>query len=239
MDKNLCKKFNDVRGWFPDNLSNGKYEFKEGKHFNKYCNNNNCDGPFDKISAGCLYFFNEFFGNSELLSQYANNYINVVDYIMIWLNYMLSLKQNDLKNSLKHFYDTYIKSGNKYNTSIQNVKGCNNYKDLILKKHDLTNDDMDNNIISELYGAFKLLCKMYTEFDERTSTCTNCLQYANDFFSKYEKLNKDHNITNNSSLNQLLSTLSTDYNKIKDKCSDVKLIICATINLNYTMPIEM
>ncbi|VTZ80348.1 PIR protein [Plasmodium yoelii] len=220
MDKNLCKKFQDVRKWFPDSLSNGKYLFKEDKHFNKYCNNNNCDGPFDKISAGCLYFFNEFFGSSEMLSQYASNYINVVDYIMVWLIHMLSLTENEHKNSLNHFYTTFINSDEKYKTSIKNVEDCSNYKDLILKKHNLTNKDMDNNIISKLYGAFNILCEMYTGFDINDSYCTKCSEKAKQFVEKYNELNTYHSITENSSGIQILCTLSNDYNNFKKKCND-------------------
>ncbi|ETB59340.1 hypothetical protein YYC_02858 [Plasmodium yoelii 17X] len=218
MDKNLCEKFKNVWTNFNEKLIGGNYKINDDGDFKQYCSGQNCVNELEKINAGCLYLFDAFFGNSSSRTNHSS--INVVDYIMIWLIYMLSLKGNETKDSLQHFYKTNINNQEKYTNSIKSVEGCNNYKDLILKNHDLTNRDMDNNIISELYDAFKLLCKMYTGFDESTSNCTNCLQYAKEFFEKYEKLNKESNIINNGSFNQILSTLSTDYNKLKDKCSD-------------------
>ncbi|SBW38159.1 BIR protein, partial [Plasmodium berghei] len=234
MDKNLCKKFQDIREWFPDKLVDGSYQFKDDGHFKEYCTSG-CDSPLEKISAGCLYFFNAFFGSYELISKYASNYINIVDYIMIWLSYMLSLQENEHKNSQKHFYDTYINGGNQYKKSINNVDGCINYKDLILKKHNLTNKDMDNNIISKLYDAFNILCEMYTGFDTNESYCTNCSEKANKFVEKYNELNKDHSITENSSCSQILSTLSTDYNNFKKKYSNIPSLTGITTNISTQM----
>ncbi|WBY54382.1 PIR protein [Plasmodium yoelii yoelii] len=142
MDAEICKNFLLVREKFPDQLnSDGKYTFKD-EYFKDYCTGG-CDNDFKKINAGCLYFFDAFFKDSSLFEKVAKNNINIVDYIIIWLSYMLSLMESELKE----------------------------------KK-------------------------------------------AKEFVKKYEQLNGNYSITGNSSYNKMLSSLSTDYNKLKDKYKD-------------------
>ncbi|VTZ79794.1 PIR protein [Plasmodium yoelii] len=225
MNKQVCESFQSVWDVFPDKLTKNSeyYEFNDDNFLNGYCFNNKCDRdhPLDKINAGCLFLLNKFFGSSGLSNKAKNN-INFVDYIMIWLIYMLSLKSNPDKNSLKHFYTTFIKSDFKYKSTVDHVKGCSNFKDIIENRHTLTNDDMDNKIISELYNAFKLLCEMYTDFDENTLNCKKCLEKANEFVEKYNELNGNSSITNDSSCNKLLCTLSNDYDNFKKKYDDIQ-----------------
>ncbi|CXH16204.1 Plasmodium variant antigen protein Cir/Yir/Bir, putative, partial [Plasmodium berghei] len=146
------------------------------------------------------------------------NNINIVDYIMIWLSYMLNLKKNvEGITNLEYFNNTYINSNEKYKTPITGVEGYTSYKDLIDKKHDLTKVNIKD--ISKFYDAFKLLCEMYTNFDENTSYCTGCSENANKFVAKHGELKNDSSITSNSSYKQLLSTLSNEYNNFKKYCT--------------------
>ncbi|EAA20126.1 putative yir3 protein [Plasmodium yoelii yoelii] len=217
MNVEVCRNFLLVKTKFPDELSNGEYQFKD-EHFKKYCTNG-CNNPLEKINAGCLYFFDEFFGTSSVFQSVAKNNINIVDYIIIWLSYMLSLKKNQSNEILSYFYKIYINGGNKYKTPITGVDGYySNYNDIINKKIDLTKVDM--RIISKLYDAFITLCNMYSDYNENTSNCTKCSQKAIKFVEQYEELKKDSTITNNNSYNQLLSTLLNDYNNLKNICSD-------------------
>ncbi|CDS44889.1 PIR protein [Plasmodium yoelii] len=220
MDKNLCSNFLLVKAKFPDELSNGEYQFID-EYFKKYCTSG-CNDPIAKINAGCLYFFDEFFGTSELFKSVAKSNTNIVDYIIIWLSYMLNLKENTNSNisHLKHFYDTTI-NNDKYTNPIDNVSEYKNYKDLIDKKHDLTNNDMNKNIISKLYEAFNILCNMYTEFDESKPNCEKILEKANKFVEKYKELDGNCNITGKSSCSKILFTLSSDYINFKNKCNDI------------------
>ncbi|ETB56690.1 hypothetical protein, variant [Plasmodium yoelii 17X] len=220
----LCKKFENVKTNFTYEPNNKNYKIKNDDDFKKYCTNNNCVTEIDKINAGCLYLFDAFFGNSSSFKDLANSNINIVDYIMLWLSYILSLKNNEYKNSLKYFYSASINSDEKYKKAIDYIQGNSNYKDLIVNKHDLTNDDIDSNIIANLYDAFNKLCDIYTEFNENSPNCDKCLTKANEFANKYEALNKDSNNTYGSSYNKILYTLSTDYNKLKDKCSNIPSI---------------
>ncbi|ETB56459.1 hypothetical protein YYC_05604 [Plasmodium yoelii 17X] len=219
MDKNLCEKFENVWEDFPDTLTDdGKYQLKDTTFLNSYCDGNKCDSNLEKINAGFFYLLNQFLGSYGSL-YYTQNSINVVDYTILWLSYMLILKENSYKNSLEHFYTTFINSDVKYKGIVDNVEDCRTFKDIIEKRHNLMNKDIDKNSISTLHDAFKLLCKMYTDFNKDTSNCKKCSEKANEFVEKYKKLNEDPNNTNGSSYNKILSTLLTDYNKLKDKCN--------------------
>ncbi|ETB59028.1 hypothetical protein YYC_03320 [Plasmodium yoelii 17X] len=217
MDAEICKNFLLVRENFHDQLdSDEKYTFKD-EHFKDYCASG-CNNDFEKINAGCLYFFDAFFKDSSLFKQVAKNNINIVDYIIIWLSYMLSLMKSELNQSLGFFYKTYMKGGNKYTNTIADISEYNSYIELISKNHNLENVNMNKNIISKFYGAFKLLCEIYIEFDENTSNCTKCSGKADQFVEKYKELNGDSSITTNSSYSKVLCTLSSDYDNLKNKC---------------------
>ncbi|CXH85046.1 Plasmodium variant antigen protein Cir/Yir/Bir, putative [Plasmodium berghei] len=194
MDKNMCKKFQDVKEWFPDQLdSKGNYQFKDDQLSNKF----------------------------SVFKFVAKSNIDIIDYIVIWLSYMLSLKENETKNSLQYFYTTFI-NNDRYKNPIDKVEGCSSYKDLIVKKHDLTNADMDNNIISKLYDAFNILCNLHTEFNEHSPNCEEYLTKANEFSKKYKELKKYSSNNKNGSFSQILLTLSNDYANFKNKCNDIR-----------------
>ncbi|CDU20338.1 PIR protein [Plasmodium yoelii] len=219
MDKDVFNNFIYVMTNLEYDSNKKKYKFNDDTNFKGYCTGD-CDNDLDKINAGCLYFFNAFFKNSDLFSKYANNYMNIVEYIMIWLSYMLTLKENNSSSvsHLQHFYDTYINGSGDYKQSINGVKDNSSYMDLLNKKNYFLNIDIKD--ISKLYDAFQSLCKMYTGFDENMSNCTNCLQYAKKFAENIEEINKKPNIVNNSSYKQILYTLSTDYYNLKNNCKN-------------------
>ncbi|ETB59032.1 hypothetical protein YYC_03324 [Plasmodium yoelii 17X] len=218
MNKKVCEKFENVWENFPDTLTNNKYhEFKDNNFLNSYCNNNNCEGNLDKINAVFLYLVNGLFGPSGVFKDNVKNNINAVEYIIIWLSHMLNLKDKE-GNILTSFYNVYIKNQEKYKNTINGVDRCSNYNDLIYKKNELMN--ITNEKLSKFYDAFKLLCEMYTQFDEKTSNCTKCSENAKKFAKKYKELNGDSSITNDSSCNKLLCTLSNDYDNFKKNCKD-------------------
>ncbi|SCL81543.1 BIR protein [Plasmodium berghei] len=216
MDAEICRNFIYLMTKFPDKLINGQYKIEDDQHFKQYCNNDSCDTDLEKVNAGCLYLLDAFYKNSDLFQSVANSNINIVEYIIIWLSYMLTLKENTSSSMshLQHFYTTYINGGDKYKNSITGVTEYTNYKDLI-DKTNMTKVDIKD--ISKFYDAFKTLCEMYTAFDEDTSNCTKCSEKANQFVQKYKELNNNKG----SSYNKILSTLSTDYNNLKNKCSNI------------------
>ncbi|SCL82371.1 BIR protein, partial [Plasmodium berghei] len=180
-----------------------------------YCNNKICNTDLEKINAGCLLLFNQFFGSSTSF-KYHNN-INIVDYIMIWLSYMLNLKKNERNKNLEYFNKIYI-NNDKYQTSIDKVGDCSNYKDLIDKKKYFL--DISNENMSKIYNLFKILCNMYTDFDKKNPDCAKYIPKANEFVKNYQELYGDSSITEDSPYYKLLSTLSNDYDNFKKECSD-------------------
>ncbi|CXI72254.1 BIR protein [Plasmodium berghei] len=220
MDDKICRTFFAVKNSISNNLdATGGYQLIMNQPIlNGYCTNNNCNSNLEKINAGCLYLLDAFFKDSSVFSSVAKNNINIVEYIIMWLSYMLNLIKNEQGNSLEYFYDIYIKNHEKYTNSITGVDAYyNSYKDLIDKKNDLINMDIKD--ISKFYDAFNTLCMMYIEFNEKTLHCSNCLQNANKFVNKYKEMNQNSVITSNNSYAQLLSTLSNDYDNFKNYCN--------------------
>ncbi|EAA20279.1 putative yir4 protein, partial [Plasmodium yoelii yoelii] len=230
MNKTMCKKFQDVRNAISDELGDNKtYQFKDNIFLNNYCDNvdfsssfcnNNFQSDFDKISAGCVYLLDEFIKECGVDPSLAKNNINIVDYILIWLSYMINLKYSEEENIITCFYSAYIHECDKYKKKIDKLTDYKDYKDIIDKKWYLLN--MDSNNASKFYKAFKLLCEMYTDFDEKKKDCTNYSEKANEFVKQYEELYEEYNSTNDSSYKQVLCTLSTDYDNLIKKCNDTQ-----------------
>ncbi|ETB56111.1 hypothetical protein YYC_05853, partial [Plasmodium yoelii 17X] len=209
-----CEKFQEVRNAISDQLdSKGSYQFKNEDFLNKHCENKECKNDLYKISAGCLYLFGEFFGSFESFNSVAKRNINIVDYILIWLRYMLDLTRIGENDNIDPFYEIYIYNVKKYNEKIVGVTGYQNYKDLIDKKENLMSIDIK--AMSKFYHAFNTLCSMYIEFDEDSPNCNQFSKQAKEFVEKYDELNEDYYNGRYSPYNQLLSTLSDDYYNLK------------------------
>ncbi|ETB59988.1 hypothetical protein YYC_02381 [Plasmodium yoelii 17X] len=218
MNKQVSKLFYAIRNSLPNKLdNNGNYQFIINESIlNGYCNSKKCSNNLEKINAGCLYLFDAFFKDSSVFESVAKGNINIVEYIIIWLSHMLIPIKNDNNDSIEFFYKTYI-DNDKYKNSINGVTVYKDYKDLI-DKRDLIN--MDIKSIYKFYDAFNTLCLMYVEFDEDSPDCKKYSDKAKEFVKNYKKLKGDSSITENSLYNKILSTLLTDYNNLKDKCSD-------------------
>ncbi|ETB56120.1 hypothetical protein YYC_05849 [Plasmodium yoelii 17X] len=220
MDKDVCKKFQDVRNLLSDELSSsGSYNFKDGEPLNKYCDSKKCNSDYNKISAGCLYLLDAFFKDNSVFDSVAKSNINIVDYISIWLSYMLNLGKSEQEDNITVFYSEYIYNYDKYKMEINKLTDYDNYKKLLDKKNDVLN--MDSKIVSKFYNAFKLLCEMYTEFDDDQKKCTKCSGKAEEFVKICKELN-DSNNNEYSTYCQTLSTLSNDYNNLKNESKDDK-----------------
>ncbi|SCL82208.1 BIR protein [Plasmodium berghei] len=222
MNDFVCRRLMAVKNSISDQL--GKDESYQiiinNTILNNYCTNNKCSSNLEKINAGCLYLFDALFKDYSVFKNHNN--INIVEYILIWLSYMLNLKEHVGATNLQYFYNVYIQGGDKYKNTITDVAGYTNYKDLIDQKIYFLN--MDSNIISNFYEAFKLLCEMYIEFDESKPNCEEISEKARQFVEKYKELNEDSSITENSSYSQVLCTLSSDYDNLKNKCKHFPLL---------------
>ncbi|SBW38079.1 BIR protein [Plasmodium berghei] len=184
-------------------------------YFKYYCPDNNCDTDVKKVIStfiALVTLFNGINHNEKLESD------KIAEYAILWLSYKLNQKTQNGTTKLYDFYTEHINTNSKYNEHITNDFNIN--KSVIENKIKLMNMNIKD--ISKFYDAFKKLCEMNTEFDDDNKNCTNCSGKAKEFVEKYKDLNKDYNNTNSSSYNKMLSTLSTDYNNLKNKCKNVQ-----------------
>ncbi|ETB60751.1 hypothetical protein YYC_02360 [Plasmodium yoelii 17X] len=206
-----------VRGWFPDELDNGNYQFNGNNQYKQHFNKETYT-DIDIINGWCLWLFQVIFGDSISFKKYANSNINVVLYILVWLSYKLNQKPDNGITKLMDFYTGYVQNVNKYQESTESAGAYNSYDDLMNKNKYLM--EMNIKDISKFYDAFKLLCEMYTKFDEDNPKCEKYLEYDNEFVKKYEQLKKDLDITKDNSYSQIFSILSKDYDNLKNKCNN-------------------
>ncbi|ETB61210.1 hypothetical protein YYC_01149 [Plasmodium yoelii 17X] len=194
-----------------------------GDILNSYCANNKCSDNLAKINAGSLYLFDAFFKDSSVFRSDAKGNTDIVEYIIIWLSYMLNLKPSEENMSnLQYFYKTYI-NNDMYKKAITDVTEYRDYKELIDNKIDLI--DMNINDISKFYDALYALCMMHFEFNQESPDCGKYLKNAKNFVEKYKKLNNVSDTNKDSPYNKLLSTLSNDYDNFKKKCETAKCSI--------------
>ncbi|VTZ78188.1 PIR protein [Plasmodium yoelii] len=218
MNKETCKTFAPLRNVISNSDKGVTYQFTTDEDYKNYCTNENCDNDTDKMNARCLHIFDAFFKDKSTFENDAKGNIYIVQYILIWLSYVLSLIESNEAGNRTSFYNKYINGDEKYNKNIDDVTAYKNYKDLIDKNNYILS--MDMSIISKFYDAFILLCDICIGVDEDRSNCDNYLEKAKEFAKKYDELNEDYNNGKGSPYNQLLSTLSNDYNNLKNVCND-------------------
>ncbi|ETB63536.1 hypothetical protein YYC_00013 [Plasmodium yoelii 17X] len=217
-----CSEFDTFRKFFPDELDGSRnYDFKKG-FFKTYCSNNNCDSDIDKINAGCLWLFNKFYGDRNNFSNYADNNINIVTYIMTWISYQLNQKPQKEISKFTDFYSKHIQNVEEYKKTIDNIDAYNSYMDLINQKNELM--DIDISDMSKFYSLFKILCNVISNAGKQNVSKTY-LEYADEFVTEYQKLiNNNNTDTEESAYSQLLSTLSNDYVKFgKNKIGNTSI----------------
>ncbi|ETB59026.1 hypothetical protein YYC_03318 [Plasmodium yoelii 17X] len=225
MDNTMCRRFDTLRNYLPDELDKTALELESLSSLNNYCSNGEsgetkCKTDLDKINAGFLWLFDQLFVKNK------KDDINIAEYIIIWLSYKLNQKTYEGINNLNDFYNKYIKNNTHYincnndggdpSKSLKGITGYNNYKEIIDKKKELFN--INSEYMSKFYDAFKTLCNMYTELDANKPNNKNYLDCAKKFVEKYKKFNDDSSIIGDSSYKQILSTLSNDYNNFKEFC---------------------
>ncbi|CDS44120.1 PIR protein [Plasmodium yoelii] len=214
MDKEACKTFTPLRNVITNSDNVISYRFADDSD---YCTDVECENDTDRLNARCLHIFDEFFKNKSAFETEAKGNIYIVQYILIWLSYVLSLIESNEADNREHFYNTYIKD-DKYNSNnIDYIAGYKGYKDLIDKNNYILS--MDMSIISKLYDAFSTLCDICIGVDAESSNCDNYLEKSKRFVEIYDELNEDYNNVKGSPYNQLLSTLSNDYNNLKTVCN--------------------
>ncbi|CDU16404.1 PIR protein [Plasmodium yoelii] len=234
MDYKLCGRFDHLRLFYSDELgkSAGRDIHSLGS-INSYCSNEvpkdkNCNTDIDKIKGAFLWLFEQsIIINIDSLSKDKSGAFII--YIMIWLSYMLKIKNVNTFKNINEFYKEHIKDNTHYtnnkkcgddcNSILKNKLEYNNFNEFIEANEYLMNIDIKD--ISNFYAPIKLLCKMHTGCNAQKSNCTECLQIANEFVETYEKLYNDYNNNENKSYSKVLSILSNDYDNLKNKCNDV------------------
>ncbi|ETB63199.1 hypothetical protein YYC_00272 [Plasmodium yoelii 17X] len=229
MDNVLCKRFDTLRSFLPDELNaSTKNDFHNNGDIRDYCpngssgNTKECKTDFDKIKAGCLWLFEQLFVKNK-------KNISTVEYIIIWLSYKLNQKTYEGITNLNDFYAKYIENNTHYTNCKQGGKDCSkslkdntgykNYKEIIDKRKELLSTNFE--YIPKFYDAFKPLCNMYTELDANDTTNKEYLENAKEFIEKYKNLLNNNDAYNKDSpYYQVLSTLSNDYNGFKKYCGN-------------------
>ncbi|SCL96003.1 Plasmodium variant antigen protein Cir/Yir/Bir, putative [Plasmodium chabaudi adami] len=219
MSKDLCELIKGVDDILDVKWVGSTLSISDNPTLNSYCpisndgNNQKCNTYEETISSAFLTLLVNFptsnaVGNleSDQLAQYA----------ILWLCYKLNQKRENTISNLNYFHNKYIKDFEKYFEGKPNLGAYNFYRNIIDKKQDSMPIGIKE--MSKLYEALKILCKLYTEYNEKPQNCTKCLEEAKNFAEKYNDLNNDYNHIEGSSYNQILFTLSNDYNKLKGKC---------------------
>ncbi|EAA19874.1 putative yir1 protein [Plasmodium yoelii yoelii] len=232
MDYRMCGRFDYLIKFFPDELGKiASRDIHSLGNINNYCSNGisrdkNCNTDIDKIKGAFLWLFEQNIINR--ISSLSTDQPKVfIIYIMIWLSYMLNLKDIKKFKNINEFYEEHIKHNTHYtnnkncgddcNSILKDQLGYNNFKEFIEENECLMNIDIND--ISKFYDAFKLLCEIYDECKGKSPDCAKCSQVANKFVVKYNELNNVFDISESSPYYQVLSTLSTDYDNFKNECS--------------------
>ncbi|CAD2102781.1 CIR protein PIR protein [Plasmodium vinckei lentum] len=207
--EDLYKEFNKIDGYFGEKAD--KSEFANGS-ITKYCPHHKdpqgygmCFSYLEMARSGVINLL-------EHLEKYNLEYDKLAEYAILFLSYKLKQHSQHKSTNLNYFYTNHIKNNNDYNKKIKDNGPT--YKDIINKKKDF----MAIKEISKFNVLFSILFSFYNEINKNKLDCKNCSQKANEFVQNFEELNNDSNINGNTSYRKLLSTLSDDYDHLKNKC---------------------
>ncbi|CAD2107981.1 CIR protein PIR protein [Plasmodium vinckei] len=205
----VYKDINTIDGYFGENKDGSEFT---GGSIRKYC-------PHNRKSNGIGYcfYYHEMATSGvinllEKLIKYGLEYDKLAEYAILFLSYKLKQHSQYKSTNLNTIYTKDIEINKFYNNKIKD-NGLT-YKEIIDKKKDLMN--MNIKEISKFNEAFSILCKLYNEIKNNKVDCTKYPNYPETFANKFEELNEDSNINGNISYSKLLSTLSDDYNNLKN-----------------------
>ncbi|SBW38179.1 BIR protein [Plasmodium berghei] len=219
MDNDICSNFDILRDYIPDELGGTpKSELKNISNYKNYCPNDNCDTELEKITIGFLWLLEQCFSTFINKNHNENNTNAYFIYIILWLSYQLNQRTYYKSTPINDFYNEHVKNSDKYKSILTDSYRIGNLKEFMDEQYYLLDINIED--LSKFYGAFKVLCEMYTGFEANMSNCTQCSDKANQFVEKCKDLIKNSDITSNSSYNELLSTLSTDYDNFKIYCNN-------------------
>ncbi|CAD2096577.1 PIR protein CIR protein [Plasmodium vinckei petteri] len=212
--KDLYSVFNEIDDYFWEKTQDGGGTSGfANESIRKYCPYR---GAFNK-ELGTCYFYHEKATSGvinlvEKLIKYGLDYDKLAEYAILFLSYKLYQTPEYSGRKLNDIYTKNIEKNEYYNNKIK-VNGLT-CKEIINRKKDLMN--MNTKEISKFNEAFSILCKLYNEIKNNKVDCTKYPSYPENFANKFEELNNDSNINGSTSYSKLLSTLSDDYNNLKN-----------------------
>ncbi|CAD2083587.1 PIR protein CIR protein [Plasmodium vinckei brucechwatti] len=208
--KDVYKDINTIDGYFYyKTLDGGGSVEHDNQSIYKYCpyfsalKSGHCNNYLERAMSGVINLL-------ENLEKYNLEYDKLAEYAILFLNYKLKQHPQYKSTNLNNFYTNHIEKNKYYDKKIKDNGPT--YKEIIYKKKDL----MDIKEISKFNGLFSILCKLYNEIKNNKLDCKNYSNYPETFANKFEELNEDSNINGNISYSKLLSTLSDDYNNLKN-----------------------
>ncbi|CAD2100715.1 CIR protein PIR protein [Plasmodium vinckei] len=210
--EDLYSVFNKIDGYFYEKRLEGGGTLEYANELiRNYCPYNSTLGK-----TYCFYY-HEMAASGvinlvEDLMKYGLDYDKLAEYAILFLSYKIYQYQEYSRRKLNDIYTKHIEKNKYYNQKIKgNGLTC---KEIINRKKDLMN--MNINEISKFNEAFSILCKLYNEIKNNKLDCKNYSKYPENFANKFKELNNDSNINGNTSYSKLLSTLSDDYNNLKN-----------------------
>ncbi|VEV55117.1 PIR protein CIR protein [Plasmodium vinckei vinckei] len=165
-----------------------------------------CHDYLEMTNCSVFYLLN------NLKDKFDSKFDKLVEYAILWLSYKLNQNSEYSGMKLNDFYTKYIETNDNYNIEIKD-NDKTTYKDIINKNKYL----MDNNEISKFNRLFNILFHMYYIYRVEDWNYDKNLGYAKSFAEEFEGLNEDSKNREGSLYTQILSTLSNDYDNLKNK----------------------
>ncbi|SCL89366.1 CIR protein [Plasmodium chabaudi chabaudi] len=239
MSKEVCKVFKEIDGLFRWEKNGSYISIDYDSSLKAYC-----PIPKNVVNQECTYYEQVVASAfTVLLKDFKKVYDDddgvleddkIADYAILWLSYKIIQELHGKINNLKEYYHKYLKGNEKYIKENSDAEAYKTYNDIINKKQDLMN--MDIQIISKFYEALQILCNMYNEDKEKNPDCAKCSKKANEFVENFKELNDNSNHTYGSSYSQLLHILSNDYDNFKNCCNKKKGESCDFPSLPQITP---
>ncbi|CAD2114482.1 PIR protein CIR protein [Plasmodium vinckei] len=200
-----------INDYFGENNKGQLTVNKKYKPIHNYCyiGNNSGFGNYrnylEMTSCSVIYLL------KTLKDKYNLEYDKLAEYAILWLSYKLSRSQKNKPAKLNDFYTNYILKNNHYNEKIKGGDSLT-YMEIINKKKDLMNIKEISKFNIPFYILFYLNYVFHDEYLDRTGNSNLAKRFAKEF----EELSKDSKNIEESLYNKILSTLSDDYNKLKN-----------------------
>ncbi|CAD2097501.1 CIR protein PIR protein [Plasmodium vinckei] len=208
--EDLYKDINKIDDYFYESTSGQLIVSKKYGSIHEYCHygdtsgNGNCSDYFQMTSSGVIHLL-------KMLEKYNLGYDKLAEYAILWLIYKLNVQEKSGDMNLNDFYTNYIVNNNCYKDKIKGDPSMT-YKAIIDKIKEL----MNIKELSNFSYPFSILFNLYDMVYYGYVDCENKSNYAKNFADKFKELNNDSNNIEGSLYNKMISTLSNDYNKLKN-----------------------